>query len=504
MRPLDPLASIREADEVIAAGARSGIEGLGVACYREWKLRQVGHVISDHLELSIRAAMGLPGGVKLGVIETCPRAGKTARASVLAPARALGLDPHMQIVAGCHNRALAKRNIGDSRKVMQHPTYNRAYRTRLQSTVHAPGQKRIHAEDRAEMFRTLYMTRKGEVAAGDGYYLSTSLAAGLTGWGYHLGICDDLIAAPEDLTESNLEQVWDWYQSVFWTRRHPERSAILLMGTRWHPDDPIGRAITQWEALGLAYYRCRLPALLDDEPESYDWRQPGEWLIDEPAWIASLELSKRTSDDQRWEALYQQRPFRPGGNLFREADFGRFDPRAPMNYDALVISVDPASKKTGASRCALGVWGVGAGRLDRLDQVVGRWDFAEFEQEFVKLCHKWPEATIKLIEDTSNGVPLLSRLRNPDSHALAFAAQGAVAVKPPASSKETRATVSLPDVRAGRVRLPAGSFGRITDAWVKSFVAELIRFPSPPNDIVDETTQVLQWARESGFFRIYA
>ena len=45
------------------------------------------------------------------------------------------------------------------------------------------------------------------------------------------------------------------------------------------------------------------------------------------------------------------------------------------------------------------MWGVGAGRLDRLDQVVGRWDFAEFEQEFVRLCHKWPEATIKLIEE---------------------------------------------------------------------------------------------------------
>ena len=87
---------------------------------------------------------------------------------------------------------------------------------------------------------------------------------------------------------------------------------------------------------------------------------------------------------------------------------------------------------------------------------------------------------------------------------LQFAAQGATAVKPPASSKETRATVSLPDVRAGRVRLPACSHGRISDGWVKSYLAEMARFPSPPNDLADETTQVIQWAREAGFFRIYA
>lgn len=496
------MAAIREADAVIAAGAHSGIEGLGATCFREWQLRNVGHVISDFLELSIRAARGQAGGVKLGVIEVAPRSGKTLRAAVLAPARALGLDPHLQIVAGCHSRELAGRNVRDCRQIMQNPIYSEAFRTRLNSTVHAPGQKRIHAEDRATMFRTLYHTKRGEVAAGDGYYLSTSLASGLTGWGFHLGICDDLIANRGDVTESNLDQVWDWYQSVFWTRQHAERSAIILMGTRWHPNDPIGRALAQWEKLGLAHYRCRLPALLDDEPADYDWRQPGEWLI--PDREAFYRTTQSVLEPEQWEAMYQQRPTVAGGNLFKEVDFGRYDPRAIANYDAVVISVDPASKKTGASRCALGVWGIGAGRLDRLDQVVGRWDFAEFEQEFVRLCHKWPEATIKLIEDTSNGVPLLSRLRTADSMALAFAAQGAVAVKPPASSKEVRATTALPDVRAGRVRLPSGSHGRITDAWVKSYLAEMARFPSPPNDLADETTQVIQWARESGFFRIFA
>lgn len=503
---LDPLATLREAQATLAVAGRSGIEGLGVACYREWKLRRVGHVISNFLELSLLAARGQPGGVKLGVIEVAPRSGKTLRAAVLAPARGLGLDPHLQIVAGCHSRELAGRNVRDCRQIMQVPAYSDSFRTRLRSTVHAPGQLRTHAEDRATMFRTLYQTKGGEVAAGDGYYLSTSLASGLTGWGFHLGICDDLIASDADVTETNLEQVWGWYQSVFWTRQHAERSAIILMGTRWHPADPIGRAIAQWEAAGMAYYRCRLPALLDEDlpADSYDWREPGEWLIDEPKWVEHYERSRLVMEPERWEAMYQQRPMRAGGNLFREADFGRYDPRALLDYDAVVISVDPASKKTGASRCALGVWGIGAGRLDRLDQVVGRWDYADFERAYVNLCIKWPEATVKLIEDTSNGVPLLSRLRSADTAELAWAAQGLVAVKPPANSKETRGNMALPDVRAGRVRLPNTTHGKISSTWVKEYLAEMARFPAAPNDLADETTQVIQWARDSGFFRVVA
>ncbi len=500
---LDPLASIREADAILAAGARSGIEGLGVATFRGWKLRKAGDVVSDHLELSIRAALGQEGGCSLGVIELPPRAGKTIRSSVLGGARSLGLDPHLQVVTGSHNRDLANRNVRDARATMGSPNYLAGYRTRLRSTaVWAPGQQKVHAEDRAHMFRTLYETGRGELGAGDGYYLSTSIAAGLTGWGFHLGICDDLIRGGDVLTDKLLAELWEWYQTVFWTRRHPERNAIVLMGTRWHPNDPIGRALALWQAEGMAHYRCRLPAMLDEEPASYDEREQGEWLIPEHADF--YEQQRRTIEPEYFEAMYQQRPTAKGGNLYKETDFGYYDPRALPAFEAVVISVDPASKKTGKSRCAIGVWGIYAGHLYRLAEGVGKWDYNDLEREFLGTCgmgHEcasgpWPEAGWKLVEDTSNGVPLLSRLRD--------VVPGLHAIKPPANSKEVRASVALPFVRSGRVLLPSYSTARISARWVKEYVSEMCRFPLTPNDRVDETTQALQWAAENGYFRIIA
>lgn len=518
----NPARSIREAEDILATAARSGIEGLGVACKRGWILRRLGHVIADHLELSIAAARGLkdasgnPAGVSLGTIEIGPRHGKTIRSCVLAAARALGLDPHLQIVTGSHSRDLAARNILDTKSIMQHPRYLEAYRTRLRSTVeNANGQMRTHAQDRAQMFRTLYKTLRGEIAAGDGYYLSTSLAAGLTGWGFNLGICDDLISNRDDCTEGNLAKVWEWYQSVFETRQAPGRSAIILMGTRWHPDDHIGRALRDWEKRGLPHFRCRLPSLMDeDTPEfvptypgaqPYEWRGPGEWLIPEEEWVGFYERTASGENSELWDAMYQQRPITPGGTIFKEADFGQYDPAALPEFETVFVSCDPASKKTGKSRSAIAVWGVAAGRLYRLAESTDRWDYADLEREFLGVIGKdgavseaagpWPEAESYLIEDTSNGVALLSRLGH---------LPGIVRVKPPGSSKETRANMCLRFVRQGRVLLPSRSYGRISDSWVKEYKAEMARFPATPNDRADETTQAIQWASEAGFFRVVA
>jgi hypothetical protein len=68
-------------------------------------------------------------------------------------------------------------------------------------------------------------------------------------------------------------KVWDWYQDVFSTREEGE-GCIVIIATRWHKDDLIGRLLKkaeedpeadQWEVINL-------PALSDEEQAPYDQR----------------------------------------------------------------------------------------------------------------------------------------------------------------------------------------------------------------------------------------
>jgi phage terminase large subunit-like protein len=491
---------IADRDDLLALGAASGIEGLGAAALRWWKCKWYGDVIGEALESSIRAALGRPGGVELGAISVPPGEGKTWRAACLAPARLFGLDPHAQVITSSHNRELAARNLKQTRDIMASPAYLAAYPTRTGSTADLEperkrGDRRVRAEERSQFFRTLRQVGPGEAAETDGYYLSTSVSGGATGWRYHLGICDDTIKDAAHCTEAGLKKIQDWFGGVFLTRGHKDRNALALIGTRWHPDDVIGTEVKRWREEGLAHYHVELPALrdLDDGPE-WDPRKVGEWL-DAPSARNYEKVRKALPDPALWEALYQQRPMGEGRGILRRADFGRFDPQdlARWDIEQIFTSTDPAQKPTGRSRYAIGVWAAYRGRLHRLDRRVGHWDYDEFEREHRALAAAWPAATVHLMEDTAAGAIYLQRNRSrPDP------LHGLIAAAHPVKDKASRTTAVLPHYRGGRVLLPSRTVGVVEDRWVEEYLCEVDRFPKAPNDEVDETTQAVQWAQDRG------
>ena len=105
------------------------------------------------------------------------------------------------------------------------------------------------------------------------------------------------------------ERVWDWYRSELVTRLRPGGRVVLVM-TRWHPDDLGGRLLAEepgWRVL-------RLPALA--EPGDVLGRVPGEALW--PAWEprAALERKRVVMGERSFAALFQQSPRVAGGRLF--------------------------------------------------------------------------------------------------------------------------------------------------------------------------------------------
>jgi hypothetical protein len=98
------------------------------------------------------------------------------------------------------------------------------------------------------------------------------------------------------------------------------------------------------------------------------------------------------------------------------------------------------------------------------------------------LTEEWPEALLKLVEDTANGPAIISTLQDK--------MPGIVAV-PPQDSKMARCASVSAAIEAGNVCVPDARF-IVGAEWVEDFMLEFSRFPrGSHDDQVDAATQAL-------------
>lgn len=126
----------------------------------------------------------------------------------------------------------------------------------------------------------------------------------LTGSRVDVMILDDMY---KDAAEANSplmrNNVWDWYCSVVRTRLH-NTSRELIVFTRWHEDDLIGRLIA---AEGDDWMVVNFPALKVGHPTKIDPRNAGEALWPQRH-STELLASRRAIDPSIFESLYQGNP----------------------------------------------------------------------------------------------------------------------------------------------------------------------------------------------------
>lgn len=146
--------------------------------------------------------------------------------------------------------------------------------------------------------------------------LFSGIGGSVTGFPLNkLAVVDDAIKnrkEAESLTIRNT--AWDFLKSVFTTRCHPGTSK-LIVATRWHEDDPSGRAVKEW---GWDY--INLQAISDETGEAL-------WPAQRPlSFLREVEEQLGAYD---WAALYQGQPRPRGGAVFGEPHY--FD-RLPERY----------------------------------------------------------------------------------------------------------------------------------------------------------------------------
>jgi predicted phage terminase large subunit-like protein len=240
-------------------------------------------------------------GIGRLIVEMPPRHGKTLTVSRLFPTWFLGRNPDKRVMLVSYGATLAHKNSRIARNLIKTEAYHAAF----------PGVEL--AEDSAAV-------DTWEIKGREGGCDAMGITGGATGKGAHVLIIDDPIKNRQEAeSEVYRDRVWDAYLNDLYTRLEPG-GAIVVMMTRWHQDDLIGRLLRQGEdEQAETWERLRMPAQAEENDQLgrargmalWPWRYPVERLI----------RIHRAVGDYVWTALFQQRPVPAEGGLFKRAWF---------------------------------------------------------------------------------------------------------------------------------------------------------------------------------------
>lgn len=243
-----------------------------------------------------------------------------------------------------------------------------------------------------------------EVTRGGGVR-SVSVGKGLTGFDVNLLIIDDPHKDRADAeSEAARRALHDWYSSAALSRLQPDRSAVVAIQTRWHPDDFAGRRIEEEGRIedGGRWKVIHLPALADPkfgadplgrehgEPLPHP-KIPSRDVARLRGWWAN---KKQTSIVRDWHALYQGDPQPAEGALVSEELLKLLrDTTTPVEPQKIAVAIDPS----GGGRDTAGVIGGYLGDDGRVwvtDDVSAPMSSAEWSTEACLLAHRTDAAII--------------------------------------------------------------------------------------------------------------
>lgn len=168
-----------------------------------------------------------------------------------------------------------------------------------------------------------------ETGKGGGLW-AAGVGGGIMGKGFHCGIIDDPIKDAEEAQSTTIrDKIKDWYSSTFYTRQEPAASIIVIQ-TRWHPDDLAGWLLSKesdepepehWHIVDFPAIAEPLPTFPSACTIEADWRKEGEALCPERYPIEKLRKIENRIGPYFFAALYQQRPFTRAGGLFPRERF---------------------------------------------------------------------------------------------------------------------------------------------------------------------------------------
>lgn len=497
--PAEAFEVIRRTNELSRAYRVANGVGMAPSPIAQARELDPAYVQRPHLRYLSDRILAAVEGVERGenrrlVVSMPPRAGKSTLVSQYTPLWMLRRNPNWKIVMTSYDPGLTLEWTRNVRTLIEdRPSLD----VRLARDAGAGG--RWYTRERGGMY-------------------ATNIGGPLTGRGARVLVVDDPIS---DFVAAHSaryrDSLWNWWLSVAQTRLEPPFLVLVVM-TRWHEDDFVGRLLSpEYEGNPADWEQVALPAIAG--PDDVMGRAEGEPLLSplleetpEQA-TARWATVKEEVGTYVFSAMYQQRPSPQKGAIF-DTGWWRFWTTNPARVtdDGMVAYLDPGQMLAGARwvdswDCSFkggdsGSWVVGQ-RWARLGanrylvaQKRGRWSFtATLDQmkqwvggedpvtnPYGRFVHR------RLVEDAANGPAIIDVMR-----------ETVAGIKPvrPHSSKEARARAVTPEIESGHVYLPHPKDPG--NEWVADLLSELRNFPNDMNDDqVDALTQALTDLREVG------
>jgi len=302
------------------------------------------------------------------VITAPPQHGKSRIATDFVSWLA-GKAPAAKTLYGSYSDRLGRRANLTLQRIMDTDRYKLVFpETSLaQYKLHNAAQSQQLGRPQRNLYHLEWVGQQGS-------FQNTTVGGQVTGMGLDFGLLDDPIKGRlEAMSKKVRDNVWDWLTDDFFTR-FSENAGLLLVVTRWHIDDPVGRFKERFPEVEVLRY----PAIATKDSR---YRDKGEALFPEHKSLDFLLQRKRAMTQASWESLYQQNPIVVGGGIFPVEQFtivGQMPSRDQIKRT--VRYWDKAgSQDKGAYTCGVRMHELQSGRVIISDVVRGQWSYSQRE-----------------------------------------------------------------------------------------------------------------------------
>jgi predicted phage terminase large subunit-like protein len=298
-----------------------------------------------------------------------------------------------------------------------------------------------------------------------GSFRNTTVEGQITGKSLDLGVVDDPIKGRAEASSKAVrDKIWDWFTDDFLTR-FSDPAGLLMIMTRWHVDDPVGRLIERFPKAKILRY----PAIAEEDEKN---RCKGGALFPEHKSLQFLMERKAAMTPAGWESEYQQNPIVVGGGIFPIEKLKTLPMLDRDKISRSVRYVDKAGTEGGGAWTAMVLMHKMRDGSYVIEHAVrGQWSALEREEK-IKFWAKHDSAKLRpgAYEIGVEQEPGSGGKESAEATIRNLAGYKVFADKV-TGSKEVRAEPLAAQVQAGNVHLIAG-------LWQTDLLDEMESFPS--------------------------